>query len=161
MGGLVIRDAREEDLDEVLRLWTQMVEFHTALDPSLRMRTDAEALDSLRAYLRPCMESSDSRLLVAESAEREGLAGFLLTHIRTTSPIAIPPTCGYISDIGVDEHLRRRGVGRELFLAAQEWFLERGQTIVRLNVAAANPISQAFWRSLGATEQMLLMRIEL
>ncbi len=161
MEGLVIREARPEDLEEVLRLWLQMVEFHGDLDPSLRMRTDAEALESARTYLRAGLEHPDSRLFVAEVAGAAGLAGFLLAHVRPVSPLALPPTCGTISDICVDERLRRQGAGRQLFLAARDWLGQRGQTVIRLNVATANPAGQAFWRTMGAAEQMVLMRIEL
>lgn len=161
MPELVVREGRPEDLDEVLRLWVQMVEFHADLDPSLRMRTDAEGQESMRLFLQACLENPDSRLFVAEVAGREGLAGFLLAHIRTISPIALPPTTGYISDICVEEELRRQGIGRALYLAAREWFREHGQSIIRLNAATANPVSQAFWRAMGAVEQMVVMRIEL
>ena len=161
MEGLVIRQARPEDLEELLRLWLQMVEFHGDLDPSLRMRTDAEALESARTYLRAGLESPDSRLLVAEVVGTVGLAGFLLAHIRPTSPLALPPTCGSISDICVDERLRRQGAGRQLFLVAREWFSERGQTVIRLSAATANPAGQSFWRAMGGLEQMVLMRIEI
>ena len=161
MEGLVIRTARPEDLEEVLRLWQQMVEFHAACDPSLAMRTDAEAVESMRTYLQASLESPDGLLLVAEVAGIGGLVGYLLGHVRSVAPMAIPPTCGVISDICVEESLRQRGIGRELFCAARDWFRERGQTLVRLHAATANPVSQAFWRAMGGVEQMVLMRIEI
>ena len=161
MEGLIVRQARADDLDEILRLWVEMVDFHTAQDAALRMRTDPEALESMRTYLRTGLDNPDSRLFVAEISAVAGLAGFLFAHIRVFSPLAVPPSGGFISDICVDDHLRRHGIGRELFLAAKDWFRERGQMILRLNVATASPISQAFWRSMGGMEQMLLMRIEL
>ena len=161
MEGLTLRQARPEDLEEVLRLWVGMVEFHADQDPALRMRTDPEALESMRTYLRTGLESPDSRILVAEIPDAPGLAGFLFAHIRTISPLAVPSTAGFISDIYVDDHLRRHGIGRELFLAARDWFRERGQLIIRLNAAAANPTSQAFWRALGMRELMLLMQADL
>ncbi len=157
----VVRKGRPEDLDDVLRLWMQMGEFHATLDSSLRMRTDTEGQESMRLFLQASLESPDSCLLVAEVAGRAGLAGFLLAHVRTASPIALPPTTGYISDICVEESLRRQGIGRALYRAAQEWFREHGQSVIRLNVATANPVSQAFWRAMGAVEQMVVMRIEL
>jgi len=157
MEGLVVREGREEDLEEVLRLWVQMVDWHAALDPRLRMRTDAEGLESMRTLLG----SADSRLFVAEVAGVEGLVGYLMAHIRPISPISFPPTCGHVSDICVDEWVRRQGAGQALFLAARQWFRERGQTMVRLSVATANPASQAFWRAMEASEQMLVMTIDL
>ncbi|MBN1135753.1 MAG: GNAT family N-acetyltransferase, partial [Anaerolineae bacterium] len=136
-------------------------EFHTELDPALDMHTDSEALESMRTYLQAGLENPDSRLLVAEIPHAPGLAGFLFAHVRTISPLAVPPTAGFISDICVDDHLRRHGIGRELFLTARDWFRERGQTIVRLNVAATNPVAQAYWRALGLQELMLVMQAEL
>jgi ribosomal protein S18 acetylase RimI-like enzyme len=161
MEGLIVREARSEDTEEVLRLWVEMVEFHADQDPALRMRTDPEALEGMRTYLRTGLENPDGRFLVAEIPDAPGLAGFLFAHIRTISPLAVPPTAGFISDICVDDHLRRHGIGRELFLAARDWFRECGQTIIRLNVATANPTSQAFWRAMGVREVMLLMQADL
>jgi ribosomal protein S18 acetylase RimI-like enzyme len=161
MEGLIVRAARVDDLDEILHLWVQMVEFHMERDPALRMRTDAEALESMHTYLRAGLENPDSRLLVAEIPHAPGLAGFLFVHIRTVSPLAVPSTAGFVSDICVDNHLRRHGIGRELFLAARDWFRERGQAIVRLNVASTNPVSQAFWRAMGMQELMLVMQAEI
>ncbi|MGC8873515.1 MAG: GNAT family N-acetyltransferase [Chloroflexia bacterium] len=161
MEGLVIRQGRTADLDEVLRLWVQMVDYHARLDSRLRMRTDAEGLEGMRAYLESCLESDDSRLFVAEAAEHPGLVGYLLAHIRAISPLAIPPTCGYISDLCVDEPMRRQGVGRELVRVAQDWFRKQGQTQLRLSVAAANAAGQAFWRAIGFQELMLQMTVDL
>jgi len=160
MEGLVIREGREEDLQSVLRLWLQMADLHSTLDPRLRVRTDAEGQEGMRSHLRTLLGSADSRLFVAEVAGVEGLAGYLMAHIRTVSPIACPPTCGHVGDICVDERLRRGGIGRALLQAAREWFRERGQTVARLSVAVSNPVSQAFWRAMGATELMLLMSME-
>ncbi len=161
MEGLVIREGRTADLDEVLRLWVQMVDYHAALDARLRMRTDAEGLEGMRGYLESCLESPESRLFVAEIAERPGLVGYLLAHIRPISPLVIPPTCGHISDLCVDEPFRRQGIGRELVRAAWDWFRERGQTQLRLSVAAANAAGQAFWRAMGFQELMLQMTMDL
>jgi ribosomal protein S18 acetylase RimI-like enzyme len=161
MEGLVIRQGRPDDLQEVLRLWVQMVDAHAALDARLRMRTDAEGQEGMRTYLQGCLEGGDSRLFVAEVVGHPGLAGYLLGYIRPISPLVVPPTCGYITDLCVDEPLRRQGIGRELFRAAREWFLERGQTQVRLSVAAANAVGQAFWRAMGFQELMLQMAMEL
>jgi ribosomal protein S18 acetylase RimI-like enzyme len=161
MEGLVIRQARPQDLDEILRLWVQMVEFHTELDPALHMRTDGEALESMRTYLQAGLENPGSRLLVAEIPHAPGLAGFLFAHVRNISPLAVPPTAGFVSDICVDDHLRRHGIGQELFRAARDWLRERGQTIVRLNAATSNPVSQAYWRAMGLRELMLVMQTEL
>lgn len=161
MERLVIRQGRATDLEEVLRLWVQMVDYHAALDPRLRMRTDAEGLEGMRAYLQSCLASEDSRLFVAEVADRPGLVGYLLAHIRPISPLVIPPTCGHISDLCVDEPLRRQGIGRELVRAARDWFQERGQTQIRLSVAASNAAGQAFWRAMGFEELMLQMAASL
>lgn len=161
MEGLVVRAARPEDVDEILRLWVQMVDFHADRDAALRMRTDTEAQESMRTYFRAGLENPDGLLLVAEIAHAEGLAGFLFAHIRTISPLALPPTAGFISDLCVDDRWRRHGIGRELYLAARDWFRERGQTVIRLNAATTNPVAQTFWRAMGASELMVLMKIDI
>lgn len=161
MEGLITREGREEDLDEVLRLWAQMVEFHADLDPSLAMRTDAEALEGVRAFFRACLDSPDSRFFVAEAVGVSGLLGFVLAHVRSSTPIALPPFYGFISDICVDKAFRRQGIGERLYLAARELFQQRQLPLIRVNVAAANPVSQSFWRAMGGSDQMILLGIDI
>ena len=59
-----------------------------------------------------------------------------------------------ITDLGVREGLRRRGIGRALVGAAADWITERGVARVEVRVAAGNREGQAFWRALGYGDLM-------
>lgn len=56
-----------------------------------------------------------------------------------------------LSSIHVSEDMRRRGIGRTLFLAAKEWAKQNGAG--KLYISAHSAVeSQAFYRSMGCVE---------
>lgn len=151
MRQIAIRSARPSDMDEVMRLYRQLMAFHEALDP--RLALDWDRLEAFRDYLTDVvLESASCRLLVAEAPPSPGLAGFILGRLAESPPIFAQPCYGLVSDVCVDENWRRQGMGRALFEALREWFREQRVRTMQLNAASRNPVSQAFWRALGFTD---------
>jgi ribosomal protein S18 acetylase RimI-like enzyme len=79
-------------------------------------------------------------------------------EVHARRPIYPVGTYGFISDICVTAGWRRRGVGRALVGALDAWFAPQKVTSVELFAAALNPESIAFWRSMGYTDYLRLMR---
>lgn len=161
MGGLIVRQARLDDLEEILCLWVQMVRYHTERDPRLQMRTDDVGLESMRAHVANSVERPERGLFVAQRAGQERLAGYILVHKLTSPPVALHDAFGHVSDICVDDRFRRQGVGRRLFEAAQAWCRQQRLPLIRLRVAVSNPGSRGFWKAMGARDLMYRMQIEL
>jgi ribosomal protein S18 acetylase RimI-like enzyme len=61
----------------------------------------------------------------------------------------VPATLGQVTDCYVVPARRRRGVARRLATRLRDLLFERGVSTVRLQVAARNEASHAFWRSMG------------
>jgi len=150
--GVVVREAQVSDLDEIMRLYGQLMGLHEILDP--RLALDQNGIAAFREHLQNVLGSEYDRVLVAEASDGAGLAGFVMGRLAQNPPVFRQPYYGYVTDMCVDERWRRRGIGRALFEALRGWFHEQGLLTMQVNVAARNPVSQAFWRAVGFTDYL-------
>ncbi len=140
-----VRRATPGDLEAVLDLWQEMMDYHARLDQ--RFQPAADGRSHFRAIVQEWMADDTWRVLVAVAGGE--IAGYTIGHVAENPPVLAMRQFGYITDICVAPDCRRIGVGRKLFTAMRDWFRHRGLTAVQLNAAAFNPISQAFWRKMG------------
>jgi len=96
-----------------------------------------------RRYLRAVRRHSDAAVLVAEGPE--GLVG-RLSIARDPHPAS-----RHVADVGlmVAQSHRRRGIGRALMQAAEEWAREAGVRKLELHVFPHNAAAIALYESLG------------
>jgi GNAT superfamily N-acetyltransferase len=134
-----------------------MMEFHSVYDPRFRFAPAAQR--ELERHLVETTRSRDARILLAEADGR--VIGYVLGEVHKRKPLYPMGCYGFISDISITEAWRRRGVGRTLVENLVEWFRMKGVTAIELFVAEANPISMAFWDSMGFGEFLRLRRREL
>jgi GNAT superfamily N-acetyltransferase len=86
-------------------------------------------------------------------AEREGgLAGFVEASVRQVAESCGPGPVGYVEGWFVDADLRRRGVGRHLVRAAEEWARGRGCREMASDAEIDNAVSRAAHAALGYQE---------
>lgn len=151
---LVIREAQRRDLDQIVGLWIEMMQYHSEFDKRFtltqgyRRETEKHLVDS--------MKSRGSRVLVAE--EDGMIKGYILGGIYQRRPVYPPGTYGFISDMSVCANFRRAGIGRKLAQSILEWFKREGVTSVELLTLNANPVSNAFWESMGFGSYLRLLR---
>lgn len=102
-------------------------------------RTPAEE----RRYLRTIRRSAHAAVLVAESAD--GIAG------RLSISRDPHPASRHVADLGlmVAEGFRRRGVGRALMVAAEDWARDVGVCKIELHVFPYNEPAIALYEDLG------------
>lgn len=152
-----IRRAQPSDLDQLVALWQELADFHAALDSHLALAPDAAA--RWRQNAAEWLEDDNWRILLAEEG---GVAvGYISASIREMPPVFVEKHHGMIADVIVTARCRRRGIGGQLYRAMTDWFCERGISVIELNIAAANPISQAFWRKMGFGDYMVRLRVDL
>jgi aminoglycoside 6'-N-acetyltransferase I len=95
---------------------------------------------------------ADAAVLVAERADRRGLAGFTEVATRPyadgceTSPVA------YLEGWYVDRDVRRHGIGAALVHAAEAWARERGYRELASDALLEAIDSQRAHQSLGFIE---------
>lgn len=157
MEEIQIRRATPEDLEAVLDLWQEMMDYHAGLDQ--RFQQVADSRDHFRMTLREWMADDTQRVLVA--VDDGEIVGYIIGRIAENPPIFELRFLGHVSDICVAPEWRRQGIGRKLFAAVLNWFRRQGLPVVQLNVAAANAVSQAFWREMGFQDYMHRMWLEI
>jgi aminoglycoside 6'-N-acetyltransferase I len=140
---MLIRRVTTEDWDELLRMRLALWPDSTAADLEAEMP----------AWLR---EENSSIVLVAER-ENGRLAGFVETGIRDFAEDCETRNVGYVEGWYVDADARRRGVGRLLVRAAEDWARSRGCMEMASDCYLTNEVSLAAHLRLGYEETSRLI----
>ena len=150
----MIRLAKEKDIPKMLDLLRQVCLVHHNGRPdifNIGTKYNAEELKSLL--------TDETRSILVSVDENDAVMGYcfcifeqhvgnsVLTDIKTL----------YIDDLCVDETLRGRHIGRELYEAALSFAKESGCYNVTLNVWSCNPSAHRFYEKLGMLPQKTYM----
>ena len=152
----IIRRARVEDLDAIVRLWREMWDYHARFDPHFQATPVAETV--MAGWIEENMTAPRSAVFVAEEAPGR-LEGYCLAMILENPPVLPHQFFGYVSEISVSE--KRQGTGGELLGAAHAWFRERGVPYAEVNVSVRNEAARAFWRRQGYGDFLERLRMDL
>jgi ribosomal protein S18 acetylase RimI-like enzyme len=92
-------------------------------------------------------------MFVAEEAAR--VVGFVCVWARVPSeePDDDPSDYAFVSDLVVNPRYRRRGIGRELMSAAEQYAQARGARCIRLAVLARNAAGRRFYQRMKYREK--------
>jgi ribosomal protein S18 acetylase RimI-like enzyme len=143
--GTEIREATRNDLDEIVELWKEFMDFHRRRDSFFTRSHDGHA--KFRNFVTENIDNPDWLVVVALEAERP--IGYCMATVMDYPPVFELQQHGFIQDVAVTEVARRHGVASSLFEHAENWLRRRGVRRIELNVAAANEVSQGFWRRMG------------
>ena len=157
---ITIRQAVEDDVQQIGKLWVQLVAYHRERDTRLPMAAeDGETLYAAR--IRDRLDDSHTRTYVAVTETGE-VVGFTLGLILDLVPeMFMPEISGFLADIYVSPAYRGHGTGRKLVEALMAWFKSRGVTHLELYVATKNAEGRAFWAKMGGRDIMQRVRVEI
>lgn len=129
-----IREATEEDYNELRALFAQGDTFHARALPHIFR--DAGNPTWPASFISALSSDENGALLVAQDRNGGGLIGMLHTTIRVAPdhPSLVPRRWAEIESLIVREGYRRRGIGRLLMAGAHEWARGKGLEYVQLNV---------------------------
>jgi ribosomal protein S18 acetylase RimI-like enzyme len=141
-----VRAARRGDIPSLVLLWSAMMEENARLDPRLAMHPHAK--EHMAAQFAAWLQDSTRIVVVAEEHGRL-VVGYAAGCHGPGNGSQVPAVLGQVTDCYVVPARRRHGVARRLAARLRDHLFERGVSTVRLQVAAHNEGSRAFWRSLG------------
>lgn len=143
--GIHIRPAEVDDLEAVVYLWHEMMEFHIEHDAAFTLKEDA--VDAYRPYAQSLIENGAKLTLVAE--EDCEIEGYIFGEIVSPPPVHPGRKWGFVNEISVSETHRNMGLGTELLHEAERWFFKNDVERIECRVAVTNPVSQRFWKKHG------------
>lgn len=152
----MIRRAKEKDIPRMGKLLEQVNLVHHYGRPDIfkvgRKYTDEELKALLLDESRPILVSVDEQDKVMGYAfciYQQYVGSQLMTDIKTL----------YIDDLCVDEKLRGRHIGRELYEAAVSLAKETGCYNLTLNVWSCNESAMRFYEKCGLVPQKVGMEL--
>lgn len=153
---MIVRRARAEDLDALVRLWRAMWDAHLPFDPRFAATPAADRV--MAGWIEENLMNPRAAIFVAERAPG-AVEGYCLAMILENPPVLPQQFYGYVSEISVDE--RGRGTGAKLLDAAHAWFRENSLPYAEVNVSVRNAGAGRFWRRHGYGEFLERLRLEL
>ena len=150
----MIRMAVEKDIPKIGDLLLQVDLVHHNGRPDIfqigRKYSDEELMKLLQDKQRPILVS------VNEEDEVLGYCFCIYQQYKDNSVMTDIKTL-YIDDLCVDEKLRGKHIGRELYEAAVRLAKDSGCYNLTLNVWSCNPSAMSFYQSLGLVPQKIGM----
>ena len=150
----MIRFAKEKDISKILDLLSQVDLVHHNGRPDIFNIGQKYNRDDLLVLLedkhRPILVSvdeNDTVLGYCFCIYQQHLNNSVLTDIKTL----------YIDDLCVDEKLRGKHIGKELYEAAVMLAKESGCYNLTLNVWSCNPSALRFYEAMGLVPQKIVM----
>jgi ribosomal protein S18 acetylase RimI-like enzyme len=142
---VVVRQADTGDMEAVLSLWKEMMDYHVPFDERLKV------FPGTRRYIVRAIEywldDDASCLVVAENSDT--VIGFTLGGSVDTGLGLKPAAYGHVAHMCITAKWRRRGIGRLLFARLRDWFQNQGLSTIHIYVSHFSSVSQEFWRALG------------
>lgn len=152
----MIRFAKEKDIPKIGDLLSQVDLVHHKGRPDIfkigRKYSDAELVRLINDAERPILVAVDEKDEVMGYCFcifQQHIDNSVLTDVKTL----------YIDDLCVDEKLRGRHIGKELYEAAVKLAGDSGCYNLTLNVWSCNPSALRFYESLGLAPQKIGMEL--
>lgn len=154
----MIRFAKERDIPKISDLLSQVCLVHHKGRPDIfkvgRKYSECELKDIIKDENRPILVSTD---------EDDNVLGycFCIYQQHRDSSVMTDIKTLYIDDLCVDENLRGKHIGRELYKAAVALARDSGCYNLTLNVWSCNASALRFYEAMGLVPQKIGMELVL
>ena len=151
---LIIRKALPGDFDAIVRLNTQLANYHRQIDDYYK--PGAQTAEGFRQFLQEIIEDENYSVLVAVAEDKT--VGYFLGMITGAKPFLSPEKTGRISDAFIEENYRNSGIGKMMFDELLQWFKAHQIEHLELSVDVRNEIGVNAWKKFGFEPFMLKMK---
>jgi len=150
----MIRKAKDTDIEKIMDLLAQVDLVHHNGRPDIfkigTKYNEAELMEIIKDENRPILVSTN------ENDEVQGYC-FCIFQQHINNSVLTDIKTLYIDDLCVDESLRGKHIGKELYNAALEFAKNNGCYNLTLNVWSCNESALKFYESLGMAPQKIGM----
>ncbi len=150
-----IRRAETKDIDDILRLLTEVNMVHHTIRPDL-FKGPATKYSREELEQKLCMEHDP---IFVYTDEADHLLGYIFCEEEEVkeSPLRTGIRTLYVDDLCVDEASRGQHVGKKLYDYVLEYARSKGYYNVTLHVWGGNDAALHFYRKMGMQDQYLCM----
>lgn len=154
----MIRFAKEKDIFKIEDLLAQVDLVHHKGRPDIFKIGRKYSAEELTGLLK-----DDKRPILVCTDENDDVMGycFCIFQQHTNNSVLTDIKTLYIDDLCVDEKLRGRHIGKQLYEAAVELARKSGCYNLTLNVWSCNPSAMRFYESQGLLPQKVCMELVL
>lgn len=152
----MVRKAQEKDIEKISDLLSQVDLVHHNGRPDIfkigKKYSESQLAEILKDEKRPILvavDDNDNVMGYCFCVLEQHLDNSVLTDIKTL----------YIDDLCVDENLRGKYIGKELYNAAVDLAKKNGCYNLTLNVWSCNPSALKFYENCGLKPQKIGMEI--
>lgn len=149
-----IRITKISDIDQLIELWKSYERFHLDLIQEDYMKkflqTNKNATSEMQIFFQKKISSENSDILVAENSGV--IVGLIMLSIYDSPSIAEIKKYGHIGYFFIQEDMRGKGIGKEIYKKSLEWFKEKNVKRISLEVNFLNKKTIEFYRKLGLKE---------
>ena len=144
---ITLRVAEPGDFESYSRLFNQVNDLHVDAFPDTFRHVEGapRALEDYQALLA---DPSQQVLLAQLGVQVVGYVHTILRE-RPPIPIMVPARFAVVDTLVVDDACRRKGIGRALMAAAEDWAQVNGAFYVELNVWKFNQSAVMLYEGLG------------
>lgn len=137
----MIREANIKDINAIVDLWEEMMNFHIQKSDLYEIKPDARQIYAY--YLKEVLKSHESIVIVYEIENK--IVGYLMAEESLNPPVYKETKIGTIIEICVTEKHRNKGIGEELLAEIEKWFINKGINRIECMISDFNEISKSFW----------------
>ncbi len=148
MASVMIRPASPADIPAMAQLWHEKMTIQQQTDRRFQLAPDALAEWSQAM----CGWLTDSCYAIYVAERGDLLVGYVVGRIQDNPPGLRPVRIGTVIEMAVGAHSYQSGLGKQLLAPLRLWFAGQGITSIVAYVPRRQPVEQAFWRALGATD---------
>ena len=143
-----IERAQESDIKEINRLLFQVLEVHHKGRPDLFKGNSKKYTDE---QLKAIINDDNTPIFVAFENDRQKILGyaFCIFQCHKNDNILTPIKTLYSDDLCVDETVRGKHVGKQLYEHVLDFAKKNGCYNVTLNVWSCNTNAQKFYEKMG------------
>jgi GNAT superfamily N-acetyltransferase len=161
---VTIRSVDDQDADALAEVWNDARDYYSCIDPDGFIPPDPQD-DGLGTWLLDVLRreatAEDRFVAVADLAGRAtGFATAVIHDPVDHAPRQLDRIVGrrraMLESLVVHRDHWRRGIGRQLLTAVEDWARTRSAEIVQLDTYAASPVSVPFYRAAGYQDRSLI-----
>ena len=154
---LTIREADESDLEAMVNLWIEFIDFHKEFDMYFTRSNDGH--EESKKIIADRISDDNSYILVAE--KKGEIIGFSTAAISKDPPIFATTEYGVIMSFAITAKHRREGIGEKMLKKVIDQFRAQGIHRIEIRSSVFNKISVAFWKKQNFTPFIERMYLEI